>query len=176
MNFIFTLVLWVLLYLGCTVAKSFVSNQDWLTAFLTGQVVMAFTFIITFITGFFYQINVRKQAKELANKIKKLGKEVVLYEKKYDELKVYYKKYLAEDYPKLERELFEKISENNPKELIALLQSYPELKTSLVFNNMIDRIDKSIQQIINCKLNIDDKVEYLDNIKCDSWLLLKPHN
>ena len=80
-----------------------------------------------------------------------------------------YQKYLAEQYPALEKEIFSNIASNQPKELVALLQAYPELKSSVVLNNMMDKITSLVSNIYEAKRSLAYEEEHLANMRINRW-------
>jgi len=174
MNFIISLVFWTILFLISTTAKSFSHNGDWIIAWTVFQVISTVTFSIFVIVAVFYHMSFFRESVRISNRIKKLTKRVSLNEEKYKELSSYYQKYLADEYPKLEKEIFDKISDSKPKELVALLQNYPELKTSIGLATMIEKTSELVEDIYETKKNIDNEIEELDNILTDPWLIWKP--
>jgi hypothetical protein len=175
MNFVISLAFWGILFLIATISKNFTQlGSDWYIAWLVFQVITSIVFIIFSIVSLFYHMHWFKEAAMIKNKIKRLKKEVVLNEEICKELKDFYQKYLAEEYPQFEKDIFLKIAENQPKKLIGLLESYPELKTSVVLKDMIDKTTELVENIYNKKSRIEQEIESLENIKCDNWLIWKP--
>jgi hypothetical protein len=173
MNFIISLVMWALLFIVSMISGNF-AQGDW-KVFLVGlQVVFAGVFFIFFLVMIFYQMSGLGQANRIRNAYFTHQKKITLHQQKYKELKEYYEKYLATNYPELEKEIFNKITESQPKELTVLLQSYPELKTSLVFSELMKGITSLVDRIYSCRMEADAEIEKLENIKIDSWMIFKP--
>ncbi|MDD5649064.1 MAG: hypothetical protein PHF86_01415 [Candidatus Nanoarchaeia archaeon] len=173
MNFIISLVLWAILFLSSAGLKS-ISTGDWKCAFLVFQVIFSITFFIFFIVAIFYQLDWIGASKRIKNSYERQKKALILYEAKNIELKTYYEKYLGNNYPNFEKDIFIKIAENQPKEIMALFQAYPELKSSLTITDLIKNITGLVGEICEIKNNINHDVEKLENIKTDSWLIWKP--
>ena len=174
MYFIVSFLLWGILFLTATISKTFTTTgSDAELACFVFQVITAVIFVIFFCVSVFYNMTWFREAKRIGNNIERLKKEVVLREAIHKELSEYYKKYLAEEYPQLERDVFLKIAESQPKELVSLLQTYPELKTSVVLKDMITQTTELVEKIYHKKQKTEEQIECLENIKCDPWLILK---
>lgn len=175
MNFIITLALWGFIFLVSTVTKSFTTpGSDGYIACIVFQIApsaMAFIFIIV---AMFYHMSWFREAQKKVNCIKRYKREADLNNEMYEKLRDYYQKYLAEQYPQMEKDIFLKIAESQPKELVALLQSYPELKTSTVFMSMIKQTTELVEKIYEKYKHIEQEIEDLENIKTDPWLIWKP--
>jgi hypothetical protein len=173
MNFIISLVLWTILFLSSAGLK-FISTGDWKCTFLVFQVIFGITFFVFFIVAIFYQLDGMRAGKRIKNSYERQKKRLILYEAKNIELRTYYEKYLGNNYPNFEKDIFIKIAENQPKEIMALFQAYPELKSSLTIIDLIKNITELVGEICDIKNNINYDVEKLENIKTDSWLIWKP--
>ena len=114
MYFIYSLVLWAVLFIAATIGKEFAVNSDLITTLIVFQILTSVSFIGFLITAFFYQLDWTRGAQRRVSKIKRLKREVELEEEKYKELKIGYEKYLGEDYPNMEKEIFGKIAEFMP--------------------------------------------------------------
>ena len=175
MNFIFSLVLWGFIFLVSTVVKSFTfPGSDGRIACTVFQIIPSAIAFIFIIVAVFYHMAWSREAQKKVNRIKRYKKEADLNKDMYEELRDYYQKYLAEEYPQMERDIFLKIAESQPKELVALLQSYPELKTSTVFMSMIKQTTELVEKIYEKHKHIEQEIEELENIKSDPWLIWKP--
>lgn len=171
MNFIYSLVFWVMCFLVTTLFKHL--NADWIEAMFVLQIIFIIVFFVFTVVAFFYTASERHTARMVKNTIKKYEKDISQQEEKYEKLKEYYEHHLAENYPNMEREVFGKIAESQPKELIALFQAYPELQTSTVLTNMMDKITQLMGKIYDLKENINYCEERLDNIRTNPWLIIK---
>lgn len=174
MNFIISLVVWVFIFLAATLFKNFSHVEDWIYFWTAIQILSAITFSGFLIVAVFYHMRVFRESVKITNKIKKLKNKVVLREQKYKELSEFYEKYLAKEYPNIEKDIFNKISENKPNELMALLQNYPELKTYIGFGDMVNRISELVKDIYETKEYINAQIEDIDNILTNPWLIWKP--
>jgi hypothetical protein len=174
MNFIISLAFWAVLFLVATVSKSFANGEDWVIMWTAMQVITTIVAVIFIIVAVFFHMSLFRESVRIVNRINKLKKRVVLNEEKYSILSAYYQKYLADEYPKLEKEIFNRISDSKPTELVALLQNYPELKTSIGFGDMIKRTSELVEDIYETKKYVDNELEDLDNILTNPWLIWKP--
>ena len=178
MNFIYSLIFWTVCFLITTLFKAsgIEMNPNWVETLLVFQIIFTSVFFIFSVVAFFYTTSEYQNFHMIKNSIKKYRKDLIQKQEKYETLKSYYEKHLAESYPNLEREIFGKIAESQPKELIALFQSYPELKSSTVLTNMMDKITNLIDKIYLTKQSISYEEERIDNIETNPWLIIKPKN
>lgn len=176
MNFIYSIGLWLILFLVTTISKNaFNLNENW-TNFLVGaQVVFVAMSIIFAIVCFFYQLSERSVYIETINQIKRHQKECDLKKEKYEEVKEYLIKYFAENYPQFEKDIFLKVSENSKSsELGALLQNFPKLKSSKVFEQLINKLTSLIGDIYESKKDIEWHANRLENVLTNPWVIFKP--
>jgi len=175
MNFIYSFIFWAVCFGITSIFKvsSIDMSANTITTLFVFQILFATVLFIFLIVAFFYAMSERASAITIKNQIHRYNKEVTLAEEKYDKLKDYYEKHLAENYPNMEREIFGKIAESQPKELIALFQSYPELQTSTVLTDMMKQVTNLVDSIYSKKYEIERNEERLSNIRTDPWLLVK---
>jgi hypothetical protein len=171
MNFIYTLVFFALLFIGVFLGKTFVdpTATDTYLFFVVMQWIIGIVSGIFAIVGFFVNMSGRQSYLELKNSYARQESNVRLAEEQYNNLQEKYQKYLAEQYPALEKEIFSNIASNQPKELVALLQAYPELKSSVVLNNMMDKITTLVSNIYEAKRNLAYEEEQLANMRINRW-------
>lgn len=171
MNFIYTLVFFALMFIGVFLGKTFVdpTATDTYLFFVVTQWIIGIVSGIFAIVGFFVNMSGRQSYLELKNSYARQESNVRLAEEQYNNLQEKYQKYLAEQYPALEKEIFSNIASNQPKELVALLQAYPELKSSVVLNNMMDKITTLVSNIYEAKRNLAYEEEQIANMRINRW-------
>jgi Na+-transporting NADH:ubiquinone oxidoreductase subunit NqrC len=176
MYFIISLLLCSVLFTASTILKTFTTSDEFATFFLILQIIFVVAFFVFLIVMVFYNLDWHRAYKKIYNKINKIKKEIVLSEAKYKELSEYYNKCISDGFPTLEKDLFSKIADNQPKELIALLQNYPELQSSKLYSDMTTSVSHLISSIYIKKNELYENHEKLENIHCDGWILIKPKN
>jgi len=170
MNFIYTLVFFALIFIGVFFGKTFVDpTLDAYAFFEDLQWIIGVISGIFAIVGFFVNMSGRQSYLALKNNYARQESNVKLAEEEYNNLQEKYQKYLAEQYPALEKEIFSNIASNQSKELVALLQAYPELKSSVVLNNMMDKITFLVSNIYDAKRNLTYVEEKLANRRINRW-------
>lgn len=175
MSFLISILLWAFFFGIATVCKQFVDITSGFYQFYIGcQVIACIIAVIFIIVSVFYQITGINNYYSFLNNIKKLKQNKLAAEKKYNELKEYYEKYFAKIYPDLEKEIFNKISSDTPKDLKKFFQTYPELKSSAIFEKMLSSINKLVSDIYEYEECINSNIRDIDNIITDSWMFIKP--
>lgn len=168
MNFIYSLFFWILTFVGVTAIRHFSVNPSSQDALLVLQWINGLVFLGFLITCIFYQMSKKQELLRIKNAIKRLNKQKTIKTKRYNELKGLYEKYLAEQYPNIEKEIFSKLAEK-PEDLTILLQTFPELKSSNTLSDLIDKSTSLIKSIYDQESRIEYKTEEFNNIKDDSW-------
>jgi hypothetical protein len=174
MFYIYSIIFFVLASLGCIVGKHIAPTPDWQTAALVFQIIFTAVYIIFFITGFFHHMNHIQQMNKSINDYKRCKKEVNNKQQKLDDLKKYYEEYLAKLYPEIEKEVFNKIADNQPKELVALFQQYPDLKSSVVLKKLTKKVTELYNQVYSAKENTNWRITELQNSQMNPWILWTP--
>jgi flagellar motor component MotA len=174
MYFIISILLCGVLIIISTLFKNVSTSKDIETLFaILHDVFIISSLIITFVMVF-YNMDWNRASKRIYNRIKRIKKDIKLKEDKFKEISEYYNKCISDGFPTLEKDLFLKISDNQPKELMALLQNYPELQSSKLYSDMINSITELISHIYREKEYLYNEFEKLENIQTDGWILIKP--
>ena len=173
MNFIYSIIFWAICFAGVSIPRFFTLSDDADTTFLVLQIIFAAVAFIFGVVAFFYNMDWRRAIIHKKNAIKRYERDKATDTTKYETLKAYYEKHLSENYPNMEKEIFGKIADSQPKELVALFQAYPELQTSKVLTDMMKNITNLVTAIHSNDDQISSIQEDVDNIKEDPWLLFK---
>jgi len=94
-------------------------------------------------------------------------------EEKYDVLKEYYEKQVLEVFPKFEKTLLEKISPANNKELLALMNEYPDLQSYKLLKDLMEKITSLVNTIYNQKNYLESSYEEIRQYIIDPWILVR---
>ena len=170
----FTFALWTLFFVIVTISKGFVSDPDFHTALVAFQFIFLGIFTINFVIFFFNQLNGHEEFIKQINGIRSSKKKLSIIQEKFDTLKKYYEETLMKLYPDHEKEIFEKIVNSRPKDLSVLLEAYPELKSSVVINDLFENIKKELDELYHKKDKIEDKIQDLKDLKNNPWYLRMP--
>lgn len=174
MFYIYSIILFFLASIGCAIGKHFAPTPDWQTAALVFQIIFTATYVIFFISGFFHHMNHFHGIKRSINDYRRYKKDVVQKQEKLEDLKKYYEDYLAKLYPEIEKEIFKKIADNQPKELVALFQQYPDLKSSVVLKKLTKKVTELYNQVYSAKESVNWRVAEIQNSQSNPWILWTP--
>jgi hypothetical protein len=174
MFYIYSIILFFLASIGCIFLKHIAPTEDWRTAALVFQIIFTATYIIFFISGFFHHLNHFHGLKRSLNEFRRSKKDLVQQQEKLDDLKKYYEEYLAKLYPEIEKEIFNKIADNQPKELVALFQQYPDLKSSVVLKKLTKKVTELYNKLYSSKESFNWRISEIQNSQCNPWILWNP--
>lgn len=88
--------------------------------------------------------------------IKKFEKVGAIYHVKAEALTIEFSKHLAEEYPKHERDIYEKIS---PDQVGVYLVKYPELKTSETLMALVEQINKLQSDVYDQQVKSEEALQ-----------------
>lgn len=171
MFYIYSILLFFLASLGCLAGKQIAPTDNWESAALVFQIIFTTVSVIFFIAGFFHQLTHTHELKRSVIEYRRCKKEIAQEEEKLGHLKKYYEDYLAKLYPEMERDIFSKIAENQPKELAALFQQYPDLKASVVLKKLTKQVAALYNNLYDAKRSFDYRVQHIQNSKTNPWIL-----
>lgn len=174
MFYIYSMILFFLASIGCAIGKHLAPTPDWQTAALVFQIIFTATYIIFFISGFFHHMTSYKNFLENLNEIRNSQKTIIQKKEKLDALQKYYEEYLAKIYPDIEKDIFNKIAENQPKELVALFQQYPDLKSSVVLKKLTKKVTTLYNDLYSSKSSLNWELKKIQDFKINPWLLWMP--
>jgi len=135
----------------------------------------AVVFIGFLVVGFFVQFgNYSEQLKRYED-IRKTQNKIELQQEKLDNLTEKFEKLLSDKYPSLEKEVFENISPQKTNEqLLALLNKYPELKSSHTITQLVKQIRELTDNLYKRKMTLEDYCKTARFKHISPWLLWVP--
>ena len=92
---------------------------------------------------------------------------IELYKKQREELIPEFRKYLAEVYPQIEKDLFASMSPSKESDLRIYMAKYPEIQSNQTINRLVDELSRCSNKIIAqeeeiANINARTKARYLD--------------
>jgi hypothetical protein len=174
MFYIYSIILFFLASVGCIFLRHIAPTEDWQTAALVFQIIFTAVYIIFFISGFFHHLNHFHGMKRSLNEYKRNKKDLANKQEKLEDLKKYYEDYLAKLYPEIEKEIFNKIADNQPKELVALFQQYPDLKSSVVLKKLTKKVTELYKEVYSSKESVNWRISEIQNSQTNPWILWTP--
>jgi len=111
--------------------------------------------------------------KENIAKVKTDQRKIAIAEEKHKQLNEFYEKQILEVYPDFERKLLESIGPGKNTDLLALFQQYPELQSSKLLRQMVDKITSLVSSIYDRKENLERTLESIRMYQTNSWMIFK---
>lgn len=105
------------------------------------------------------------------SRIKKERKDLAQMENSFALLKGDIIKYLSEQYPTFEREIFSKLSPTEAKDLTIYLAKYPELQTNTMLTLLVNQLSNWSKKILEKQENINYGIADLYRLKYSKWTL-----
>jgi hypothetical protein len=136
-----------------------------------GSMVCFFFATVAFLAGIIATaIGYTEQVSDI-EKVEKFKATGEIYKEKAKNLTSEFARYLANDYPKHEREIFEKIS---PEKVSVYLVQYPELKAAETVTALVKAINRLQSKVYDQRIEAE---ECLKNIRCrprNFWIYITP--
>jgi len=113
------------------------------------------------------------ELKENLAEVKVCQRQIKYSQEKHDELKKFYEKQVLEVYPNFEKNLLESLGPGKNADLVALFQQYPELQSSKLLRQMVDKITNLVDRIYSDKNSLERTFKQIRIYQTNSWIIFK---
>ena len=174
MNFIYTILLFLLISAGFRFAGASVSSAEAKDVMEFFHVVAIILAVGALVVGFFNNLYLRGEQRRMFNRIRTAQKSVDRAKEMVATYKSEMEGFLTKMYPDYEREVFKNIPPADAETIHVYMQKYPDLK----FNGVLTTFTQQLTQLLNAERDARrDLEEVCHDIRvrneCE-WFMLKP--